>query len=442
MSALRGESLPWGFHPARLAYTGVYGGGALAYHTVLRLRGRVPPEALAERCGKRVPAGLHAPLWIHASSMGEVRVAAGLIDGLARNQPHGDFVWTASTETGYQLARGLAGERTAVIRAPVDLPRALRVFIASARPQALILIETEWWPNQFWTCFRSGVPLFVANGRVSERAARRYGWVRRYIRPLLRGVERFYMRSIADAERLLSLGVDPARVEIPGSLKNVAAEGGPAAREAALPGPPVIVAGCTRPGEEEIVLEAFRQARDKVNDLRLWLAPRHPERFAEVAGLLEQSGVSWAAYSAVPPEELAGAVCAPVVLVDAMGVLAGLYARARVAFVGGSLRPFGGHNPVEPVLAGAPVLFGPYTEEQAEAASALLRDGLAERVQDANSLALAIVRSCESAASPIEWNEKRRKFLARFAATADHVASDILARLEDRKSRFDAPKVC
>jgi len=426
------KPFPWDFHPARFLYTGVYGSAALAYHGFKKLRGRVSSEAIAERYGKPEIRSGPSPLWVHASSMGEVRVAAGLIEKLAELKPSAEFLCSVSTETGYRLARSIASAKTAVVRAPLDLPRAVRSFLERFNPSALILIETEWWPNQLTECFRRRVPVFVANGRVSADTCRRYQWIGRYLKPLLCRIERFYMRSSVDADRVFLLGVDRRQVEIAGSLKNVVDAQQLILRSGAPDGPPVFLAGCTRPGEETIVLEAFRRARDKIQELRLWLAPRHLERSNEVVGIIKTSGYQWAAYSVLPRKRLCASNSPEIVLIDKMGVLVELYQYARVAFIGGSLRPFGGHNPIEPVLAGAPVLFGAYTEGQAEAASALEDTGLGRRVSDARSLAAAIVQTIENPPDHGEWNRRRAEFFAAFSDAARHVAADILNRLDVR----------
>jgi 3-deoxy-D-manno-octulosonic-acid transferase len=423
------EPFRWDFHPVRLLYTGLYGGAMLAYHTLHNLRGRISNNAFNERLGKPYIKCETPPIWVHASSMGEVRIAAGLMKKLAELSPSTGFICTVSTATGYWLARDMLGPRIVVVRAPIDLPRAMKSFIEQANPTALILIETEWWPNQLVECHRRGVRVFVANGRVSAGSIKRYRLVRRHLRPLLGRIERLYMRSPADAERVLSLGVSPARVEVAGSLKNIADPAGLVERTALPPGPPVFLAGCTRPGEEEIILRAYHAAKKSINGLRLWLAPRHPERFGEVAGILRKSGHSWAAYSVLPQNKLHAEDSPEIILIDKMGVLAGLYAHATVAFIGGSLLPFGGHNPVEPVLGGAPVLFGPFTEDQAEAARALENAGLGTRVTDARTLATGIIAAISDPPPYDEWNRRRREFFAGFDEAARYVAMDILHRL-------------
>ncbi len=422
----------WDFHPARLLYTGLYGGAMLGYHAINNLRGRISNNAFNERLGRSSINCATAPIWVHASSMGEVRIAGGLLKKLAEISPSTGFICTVSTATGYRLAREMLGPGTVVVRAPIDLPRAMRSFIEWSAPTALILIETEWWPNQLVECHRRGVRVFVANGRVSAGSIKRYRLARRYLLPLLDRIERLYMRSPADAERVLSLGVDPARVEVAGSLKNVADPEKLIERTAPVPGPPVFLAGCTRPGEEAILLEAYDASRKSINGLRLWLAPRHPERFREVAGILRKSGHSWAAYSVLPQNELHAEDSPEIILIDKMGVLAGLYAHATVAFIGGSLLPFGGHNPVEPVLAGAPVLFGPFTEDQAEAAQGLENAGLGARVTDARTLATGIIAALSDPPPSDEWDRRRREFFAGFDEAARYVATDILDRLAIR----------
>lgn len=419
----------WDFHPVRFLYSGLYGGATLVYHAFNNLRGRVPRAAYHERLGKPALTCDTPSIWVHASSMGEVRIAAGLLKKLAELAPSMDFICSVSTETGYGLARDIVGAKTIVVRAPIDLSRAMTSFLERAGPAALILIETEWWPNQLLACFRRGVRVFVANGRVSAGSIKRYRFARRYLRPLLNRIERLYMRSADDAERVISLGIDPSHVEVAGSLKNVVDPEKLTERTTPPPGPPVFLAGCTRPGEEEIVLEAYRNARQEVGGLRLWLAPRHPERFGEVAHILRESGHPWAAYSVLPLNKLQSGDSPEIVLIDKMGVLAGLYARATVAFIGGSLLPFGGHNPVEPVLAGSPVLFGPHTEDQAEAAEALEKHELGMRVTDAHTLADGVVAAARNSPPDAEWHRRRQEFFAGFDKAVHHVAEDILHRL-------------
>jgi 3-deoxy-D-manno-octulosonic-acid transferase len=420
----------WDFQPVRLLYSGVYGSAALAYHVINTLRGRTSAAAFQERLGKTTFPGKTAPLWLHASSMGEIRVAAGLAEELLQRSPHTPLVCTASTETGYRLGRQLLEAKALVVRAPIDTPGAVYAFLSRVKPQALVLIETEWWPNQLVACFDRGIPVFVANGRVSARSVKRYRLVRRHLLPLLSRIERWFMKGEADAARMIDLGVARSRVEVAGSLKNIAPPGKLVERTALPPGPPVFLAGCTRPGEEEIVLAAFQAAREQIPDLRLWLAPRHPERFAEVAALLRNLGQPWAAYSVLPQNKLDADDSPGIVLIDKMGVLAELYARAAIAFVGGSLLPFGGHNPVEPVLAGAPTLFGPFTDDQADAAEALLAASLGHRVNDSATLAAGIMRAFKDPPPFADWNRRRREFFSTFAEAAGHVAAEILRGLK------------
>ncbi len=425
-----GPGYSWDFHLARWAYTGVFGGGSTVYHRLNKLRGKVPPLAFAERQGRPTVIAGKLPIWVHASSMGEVRVAAILIARMAGLRPETSFLCTTATETGYALAGEILPAAVTIVRAPIDRPRALSAFCEHFAPGALILIETEWWPNQLRECFRRRIPVFVANGRVSADSGRRYLWVKRYLKPLLNRITRLYMRSDEDAERVVALGVDRDRVEIAGGLKN-AATGAIIMRKAPLAGPPIFLAGCTRPGEEQIILEAYDLAIQKVPDLRLWLAPRHPERFAEVGAILKNSGRRWAAYSVLPQKKLNGLDSPGIILIDTMGVLAGLYAYAAVSFVGGSLLPFGGHNPVEPVLSGSPVLFGPHTEGQDEAARGLVGSGLGWRVTNAAEMAHEVVRLIENPPGPDDFNQNRASFLASAARAAEHVAADIFQRLDN-----------
>ncbi|MBI3872718.1 MAG: hypothetical protein HY304_06555 [candidate division Zixibacteria bacterium] len=221
--------------------------------------------------------------------MGEVRVGAFFADALVSRGR--EIVASAMTETGYALCRDVYPAGATFFRVPFDLPGPVERALGHFQPRALVLVETEWWPNLLTHAGRAGAPVFVINGRISERSFRRYRILAPYWRAVLRSVQFFYMRSGADAERLIALGVESERVAASGTLKigittNAASTAAP---HAASTDGPIWIAGCTRPGEEEIVLAAFGQLRGEFPNLRLWVAPRHPERFDEVAARRRQS---------------------------------------------------------------------------------------------------------------------------------------------------------
>jgi len=404
--------------------------------------GRWPQDGLLERWGQSFPCSeSRNPVWIHAASMGEVRVAGQFAQQLTER---GQAVIASSmTEPGYRLCEDVYPPDTPHFRIPFDLPGPLRRMLAHFQPAALVLVETEWWPNLLLECADAGVRIFVINGRISERAFRRYNLGRKYWQTLLGTVEFFYMRSQEDAGRLQKLGVDPGRIKASGSLKAMTPPNlfEPSAIPPALrpdANSPVWIAGCTRPGEEEIVLDAFTALRNEVPALRLWLAPRHPDRFDQVASLIERRGYRPLRWSRI---EAGGEspVQASVILVDQMGSLASLYVLAAVAFIGGSLKPYGGHNPLEPALAGAPVIFGPHMEDQRDAAALLLSMDAATQVADANSLADAVKMQLRVSRSVADRARLVQRILDRFSDVRTEVAADICARLGTRSSEPSRP---
>ncbi|MEW5701438.1 MAG: glycosyltransferase N-terminal domain-containing protein [Candidatus Zixiibacteriota bacterium] len=400
--------------------------------------GRWPKEGIRQRQGRQLPPMPSSqPIWIHGASLGEVRVGGFFAEALQR---HGQAVIaSAMTEPGYWLCREVHREDTACFRLPFDLPGPVGRALSHCRPRALILVETEWWPNLILGAAACDVPVFVINGRVSQRAYRRYRLLSRYWRALLSGVEFFYMRSESDAQRLVSLGVDHRRVAATGLLK-VLPSPDASTDPSSIPlvsehGVPLVwVAGCTRPGEEPTVLSAFRSLQSEFPNLRLWLAPRHPDRFDEVSRLVEQAGyrpLRWSQCQKESPDR----TCAPVLIIDQIGILAGLYRHAQVAFVGGSLKPFGGHNPLEPALAGAMVFFGPHMDEQHDAAALVLQAGLAQRVYDAPSLARAVADELRSSRSREQRQAQSDELRDRLLRVRDDVADDLLTRLEALPTR-------
>jgi len=414
-----------------LGVAGLVGFGTTWY----RLRGQSGSNGLRQRLGEDLPPRPAAdPIWIHASSMGEVRVAGLLAHELSQ---HGAaLIASAMTETGYNLIPQVFPEGTAPFRVPFDIPGPIQRTLAHFKPAALVLVETEWWPNLLSQSVQAGVPIFVVNGRLSERSFGRYRLGRRYWRQILRAVDLFYMRSEADAARVRRLGVDPARIRVVGAIKAVDAgnsgNGHPIPPWVEKSSGPLWIAGCTRPGEEELVLEAWAIARQTVPDLSLWIAPRHPDRFTPVARLLEKHGhvvCRWSEHESDTKAPMAGTV----VLVDRLGILASLYRYADVSFIGGSLQEYGGHSPLEPALAGAPVTFGPHMDEQRDAADLLLANGLAREVWGPASLAIALLEFLDSPSAVGERQHRIKRLLETLTRNRAEVARDLVTRIKSQR---------
>ncbi len=355
---------------------------------LLLRRGGHHLETLGGRLGGYrgpVPA---APLWIHAVSVGEVGVAATLARALPAATA---LLVTTVTPTGQARARQGLGERAAVAYLPFDLGFAVGRFLDRFRPRALVLVEGDLWPLLLARVKRRGLPVVVINGRISDRSFRRLRRLRPLLGPLLSPVDRFAVQTAADRERLLALGVAGDRVEVTGNLKFDTRPPPPqpeleALVHAVADGRPLLVAGSTMRGEEEQVLDAFVRLGGAERALLL-LAPRHPERWDEVEQLLAARGLATRRRSAL---ETAGAETTArpaVVLLDSMGELAGLYRLADAVFIGGTLVPTGGHNPLEAARFGRPVAAGPSMENFREMAEGFDRAAAWQRVDDAAGLA-------------------------------------------------------
>lgn len=374
---------------------------------LLARRGRHYLATLPGRLGRggseadpSVPVGgdTGAPLWLHAVSVGEAGVAATLARALPERLP---LLVTTVTPTGQERARAALGDRARVAYLPFDLGFAVGRFFRRFEPRALVLLEGDYWPLVLRTARRRGMPVAVVNGRVGDASFRRLMWASRVFGPLygdgglFGGIARFGVQSAADRDRLLALGIPPARVTVTGNLKFESPE--PPRRpalEAAVAalagGRPVLVAGSTVAGEEERVLAAFAAAGGGAEAL-LVLAPRHPERWDEVARKLDAAGLAAIRRSALgePPEAGAAPGRPAVLLLDSLGELAGLYRIAAAAFVGGTLVPAGGHNPVEPARFGVPVAVGPSMENFRQIAEDFDRAAAWERTADAAALGVA-----------------------------------------------------
>ena len=362
---------------------------------VARRLARGAPLHLGERLGRGAPLAGRGPRgWVHAVSVGEAITAIPLVEGLRCAYPELPLVVSTVTPTGAQVVRErLPG--TAVHRFfPLDLPFAARRAVEAIEPRFLVCLETELWPNLLRTLAARGVPVMIANGRLSDRSFRRYRLVRRLLAPMLGAVRVFAMQSAEDARRAIALGADPERVFVTGNLKNEPAPDPAGIAElwqrllGVRPGQLVWIAGSTHRGEEEAVIEAHRAVRARWPDLVLVVAPRHPERVAEVLDLVRARG--WAAVRRSELTRPAGS--GAVIVLDTVGELAQLYALADVVFVGGSLVAAGGHNMLEAALKRKPTLFGPHTENFREAAQLLVGAGATVVVADPAALSRELER--------------------------------------------------
>jgi len=412
-------------------------------------------EGLAERLGRvRELEGRDGRpvIWVHAVSVGEVLAVSRLVKELDEALPDHFIAVSTTTLTGQELARERFGEGR-VFYYPLDLPWAVRAHLNALEPQLLVLAETEFWPNLLSACFRRDISVAVVNARISDRSWPRYRRMRGLWRPFLERLSRVLAQSETDAERLVEIGCGAERVSVAGNLKfDVRATGeAEAARilKALRAGLRLVVAGSTLEGEETALLEAWPQLLEADPRLVMVLAPRHPERFGAVADLVQASGYPWNRRTHWQNQP-AGAVKllkpGQIVLLDSIGELASVYSVAAVAFVGGSLVPAGGHNPLEPAQFGVPTVMGPhYANFRAIAEDLRAHDGL--RIAESGELAEVLVELLlDRTAAQALGEHARRTFERQAGATARCVEAILelvaeaaaVARIAERQ---DAPAV-
>jgi 3-deoxy-D-manno-octulosonic-acid transferase len=342
---------------------------------------------LRERLG-RLPAISVAGspvIWLHCVSVGETQAARPLARVLLEKFPNHKLVVSTVTLTGQRVAREVfRSEAAAVIYFPFDWAWTVRRALRHVNPAVVLVMETELWPRFLLECRRRNIPVALVNGRLSEKSFRRYKLIRSFIKRVLGCLDLALMQSEADAERIRVLGLESVRVEVSGNVKfdllastdEHALTEDLRARFGFAQTRPLIIAASTHAMEERIALEAFKllRATQSGSEARLLIAPRHPERFDEVAALLSSSGLKWSRRAAPHREE---DKAADVILLDSIGELRAAYTLAQLVFVGGSIAPTGGHNVLEPAACGACIVTGAHTNNFTAIINAFLeRDAL------------------------------------------------------------------
>ena len=357
-------------------------------------------KGLPQRLGK-VPRSLRNPgapsIWIHAVSVGEVLAVSELVRKLRSEFPQYRVLVSTTTDTGQELAGKRFGADN-VFYFPLDFAFIMRRYLAAIRPDLVVVAETEFWPNFLKAAKQSGASVAVVNARISDRSLPGYRRWRSLLRPVLNNVAAFLAQSPEDARRLIAIGAAEDRVFVGGNLKyDFALPPAPeilAKLKSALTqseSGPVLVCGSTLNGEEAILLDVFKQVLVQFPSAVMLLAPRHPERFAVVAAILQESGVKFALRS----QWSGAALNASILLIDSIGELANLYALADLAIVGGSFVPAGGHNILEPAQHGVPIIVGPHTENFRDIIS-LFRAGDAVRISESKDLASTVASLLKS----------------------------------------------
>lgn len=345
---------------------------------------------------KAPPKGDDArPLWIQAVSVGEVKSVTPLVRKL--NTRSGlPIHLTTTTETGYRLANEIHGTGNTISYFPLDFASVARRALMSVRPRAIVLFETEIWPNFIRAANSLGIPLAIINGRISEKSLRFYRLFPQIFGNAFSRIDFAGMQSERDAERALALGANPDVVKVYGNMKFDATPTPPTHNE--IEGlrrqlglekdVALVVAGSTHEGEETAIINAYRKIHTKMPHARLLVAPRHPERFSGVENMIRNAGFK--VWKRSESGDGSGPDAGTVILLDTIGELARVYALASVSFVGGSLAKIGGHNIIEPASMGKPVLFGPHMHHFEDIKETFLAEDAAIRVNDETDLASVI----------------------------------------------------
>jgi len=346
-----------------------------------------------------IPLGGPVRVWIHAASVGEAGIAAAMAEKIKKEYPGALTFVSTMTVTGLARIRCLNEQSGGflvdrVFLAPLDCPLVARAFVNRVSPTICMLVETELWPSLIEALDRSGIPVVMINGKLTRRSFRRYMAVKTFMESTVRRIALCCVQSRPYARRFSMMGVPADTIEITGNIKFDSLPD-PAVydRRTILgefglpPGARVFTAGSTRPGEEEIIIQAFKTILGHHPGAVMIIAPRHLKRVREVGRILSEYGLEYVLRTSGEQLESTGR---PVLLLDTMGELITAFACSEAAFVGGSLGEYGGHNPMEPAALGIPVLFGPYMEQTG--AKELLDGDAAALVHDETELALMISR--------------------------------------------------
>ena len=370
----------------------------------IALRFGIYPEELVKKLKER------PNIWVHAVSVGEVMAVSPLVSLLRSAYPGCRIVLTTVTETGNEVARKIAKEHDIVLYLPLDISFIVKKALSCIRPKALIITETEIWPNLICSAASLSVPVLLVNGRISEKSFGRYSLVKFMLKPVLDRISLFLMQTDADKDRIISLGAANGSVLVSGNMKFDSAVMGPLSDEdknmlrSSLglgERDRLIVAGSTHPGEEEILLAAYKELRNKHGDAKLLIAPRHVDRAAEIEKLAQKSGIKTVLCSRIfAPNPAAGSrepAADHVFILDTIGRLKNFYSIADVVFVGGSLIKKGGQNMIEPACFAKPIMFGPHTFNFKDISELFVKEKAALVAVDGRSLLNGLLRILDDA---------------------------------------------
>lgn len=368
-------------------------------------------------------------IWIHAVSVGEVLVVKNLIEKIRRCFFGYQIVISTVTKTGHSLAQSIAKDEDVVIFAPLDFSFAVRKYVRILQPQIFINAETEIWPNLLTALYKRGIPIVQVNGRISDKAFEGYQRLKFFIKPILGYIRQFCMQTDRDASRIKALGAVNNKVHVVGNIKF---DDIPEISDAQLKGlrldesEEILIAGSTHCGEEEIVLNLFEEIKKKFPNLRLIIAPRHPERTDEVCALVEAKKFKPVKFSQIYDLVFDQET---VIVVDTIGHLRALYSLAKIVFVGKSLIEKGGHNIIEPAYFEKPVIVGPYMDNFRDVMQLFLDNKAIVQVKDKKEFIAAVQELLEDEGRCVELGLRAREVIEEQQGAVDktiNIISNIL----------------
>jgi len=400
-------------------------------------------RALPQRLGFFQSPSFQRPIWVHAASVGEVFCSVPLLKKIKEEFPHSKIVLTTITSTGNEAAKTRVPEADRVFFLPIDHPLIIRRAIEKIQPSILLIAETELWPNLLRSCGKKGIPVILFNGRISQRSFRRYFRFKFFFKECLKYISLFLMQTDEDRKRICEIGGESQKTRTVGNLK-FDQTFPPFTREAltriakmlGLHGTEkILIAGSTHSGEEEILVSLYKELKEMTPPLVLILAPRHLERLEEVEGILKKESISWVRKTALSPGAGQSDQKHPeVILLDTMGELMGIYSLGTLVFVGGSLVPIGGHNPLEPLFFKKCVLFGPHMFNFLEISTRLIEDGGAIQVSGKEDLFSQLKRLLFDEVAQKEVGEKGHQFLQKHQGATERMFEEIRPFLDKMRN--------
>jgi 3-deoxy-D-manno-octulosonic-acid transferase len=302
-------------------------------------------------------------IWVHAVSVGEVMAALPFLRCFKKRYPSKRIILSTITDTGQKIAKESAPEGTITTYLPFDISSILQTVLKKTRPEILIVIETELWPNMFRVFKNNGIPVILLNGRISENSFKGYKKISFFMKRVLSYVDFFGMQNLDYAERIRSFGIDTSKVMDLGNFKFDTKPPSQIPDWAEKIKGPIIIAGSTHEGEEELIISAYIELKKDFPDLNLIIAPRHPERFKEVEDMLKSKRMNFIKRSEISRlSTKEPALSGEIILLDSIGELSSIYGIATIAIIGKSFKGYGGQNPLEPAYWGKPIICGPHME--------------------------------------------------------------------------------